>query len=49
MEKIKRFLKEEEGATMLEYGLMLVLIAAVVMVAVGPFGTATANLFNRLP
>jgi len=46
MEKIKRFLKEEEGATMVEYGLMVALIAAVVMVAVGPLGEAIRDMFT---
>jgi len=43
-EMIKRFLKEEDGATMVEYGLMVALIAVVVMVAVSTLGT---NLFTK--
>lgn len=39
-------LKDEEGATMVEYGLMVALIAVVVMAAVGPLGTAIATMFN---
>jgi len=46
MEKIKRFLQEEEGATMVEYGLMVALIAVVVMVTVGPLGTAIRDMFG---
>jgi Flp pilus assembly pilin Flp len=43
-----RFLSEggrsaEDGATMLEYGLMVALIAAVVMLAVGPLGLAASS------
>jgi pilus assembly protein Flp/PilA len=36
----------EQGATMVEYGLMVALIAVVVAAAVGPLGTAIATLFN---
>jgi pilus assembly protein Flp/PilA len=41
-----RFSREEKGATMVEYGIMVALIAVVVLVAVGPLGTAIFNLFN---
>ncbi|MGO4247409.1 Flp family type IVb pilin [Paenarthrobacter sp. RAF54_2] len=41
-----RFTSEEKGATMVEYGLMVALIAVVVALAVGPLGTAIATLFN---
>ena len=36
----------DEGATMVEYGLMVALIAVIVMAAVGPLGTAIATMFN---
>ena len=36
---------EDDGATMVEYGLMVSLIAVVVAVAVGPLGTAIAAMF----
>jgi len=49
MEKIKGFLREEEGATMVEYGFMVSLIAVVVAAAVGPFGTTVADLFSGVP
>ena len=32
--------KDEEGATMVEYGIMVALIAVIVMAAVGPLGTS---------
>ena len=35
---------DERGATALEYGFMISLIAGVVAVALGPFGGAIANL-----
>ncbi|MFJ4206968.1 Flp family type IVb pilin [Paenarthrobacter sp. NPDC089675] len=40
-----RFTKEEKGATMVEYGIMVALIAVVVVVAVGPLGTAIRDMF----
>ncbi|MDP9982082.1 pilus assembly protein Flp/PilA [Pseudarthrobacter oxydans] len=36
---------DEKGATMVEYGIMVALIAVIVMVAVGPLGVAIAALF----
>lgn len=41
-----RFSREERGATMVEYGIMVALIAVVVIVAVGPLGTAIRTLFE---
>ncbi|BCW46380.1 Flp family type IVb pilin [Arthrobacter sp. StoSoilB5] len=41
-----RFTSEEKGATMVEYGLMVALIAVVVAVAVGPLGLAIQGLFG---
>jgi pilus assembly protein Flp/PilA len=35
MEKIKRFFKEEEGVTAIEYGLIASLIAVAIIVALG--------------
>lgn len=37
---------DERGATSLEYGLMISLIAGVVAVALGPLGVAVAGLLN---
>lgn len=42
---VRSFLVEDEGATMVEYGLMVALIAVIVMVAVGPLGTAISTMF----
>ncbi len=38
MEKLIRFFKDEEGATAVEYGLMVALIAAVIVGAVTLLG-----------
>jgi pilus assembly protein Flp/PilA len=38
--------RDDEGATMVEYGLMVALIAVIVAVAVGPLGTAIAAMFD---
>lgn len=42
---VTRFLKDESGATAIEYGLIVALIAVVIVAAVGTLGT---NLRNRL-
>jgi pilus assembly protein Flp/PilA len=39
---------DERGATMVEYGLMVALIAVIVAAAVGPLGTALATLFGKV-
>ena len=39
-------LNDEKGATMVEYGLMVALIAVVVAVTVGPLGGAIAKMFT---
>ena len=38
MEKLIRFFKDEEGATAVEYGIMVALIAVVIIVAVAVRG-----------
>jgi pilus assembly protein Flp/PilA len=40
------FCKDEDGATMVEYGLMVALIALVCIVAVTAIGTNLSTLFN---
>lgn len=44
---IQEFLKDESGQGMVEYGLILALIAIVVIVAVGLIGTNLNTLFNK--
>jgi pilus assembly protein Flp/PilA len=43
--KLQTLRKSDKGATMVEYGLMVALIAVVVLVAVGPLGTAISEMF----
>lgn len=38
--------RDEEGATMVEYGLMVALIAIIAMVAVGLLGDGLTNIFT---
>ncbi|MGN6232768.1 MAG: Flp family type IVb pilin [Trinickia sp.] len=44
----KRFLRDEDGATMVEYALMLALIAVVCITAVGLIGTNANTMFNKI-
>jgi pilus assembly protein Flp/PilA len=43
-----RFLKDESGATAIEYGLIAALIAAVIIGAVGAIGTSLNNTFTTV-
>ncbi|WP_258060974.1 Flp family type IVb pilin [Arthrobacter sp. 4R501] len=43
-----RFTREEKGATMVEYGIMVAFIAVVVMAAVIVLGPQIAALFTRV-
>ena len=45
---IVRFMREEEGATAVEYGLMVALIAAVIVVTVKTLGTQVNNAFSTV-
>jgi pilus assembly protein Flp/PilA len=40
--------RDDRGATMVEYGLMVALIAVIVAAAVGPLGTAIAGMFTAV-
>ena len=46
--QIVRFMREEEGATAVEYGLMVALIAIVIIVAVQTVGTNLRTVFNTV-
>lgn len=48
MDKLMNFLKDEEGASMVEYALLVALIAVVVIAALLILGPAIANLFDRV-
>ncbi|MCF6100186.1 Flp family type IVb pilin [Mesorhizobium muleiense] len=43
---IARFVKDESGATAIEYGLIAALIALAIMVGAGQLGTALNTKFN---
>ena len=43
---MSKFIQEENGATMLEYGLLITLIALVAAAGVAIFGLAVASLFD---
>jgi len=45
---VKRFMNDEEGATMVEYGLMLALIAIVAMGGAAIIGTQAKTLFTNV-
>ncbi len=48
MEMIKRFLKDEEGVSAIEYGLIAALIAVAIVTAVGLVGTNLTGVFNTV-
>ena len=48
MKSVKRFLKEEEGVTAIEYGLIAALIAMAIVVAVALVGTNLTAMFNKI-
>jgi len=45
---LDRFVREEDGATMVEYGLMVALIAVVCIAAVTLLGSNLSSLFGRV-
>lgn len=45
---LKKFVRREEGATMVEYGLMLALIAVVCITAVTAIGTNAKDMFGSI-
>jgi pilus assembly protein Flp/PilA len=48
MKKLLRFLKDEEGVTAIEYGLIAGLIAVVLIVALSLVGTSLTGFFNTV-
>ncbi len=48
MKKLVKFFRNEEAATMVEYGLMLALIAIVCIVSVGLIGTSANAVFLEI-
>jgi pilus assembly protein Flp/PilA len=45
---VTRFLKDESGATAIEYGLIAALIAVVIITGVGALGTTLNTKFNDI-
>ena len=48
MEFVERFIREDSGQDVVEYGLLIATIAIVVLVATAAFGTQISAWFNRL-
>jgi pilus assembly protein Flp/PilA len=48
MNSIKRFVREEEGVTMVEYGLLAALIAVVCIVSITAVGKDLDAVFNYI-
>ncbi|NTV95096.1 MAG: Flp family type IVb pilin [Thiobacillus sp.] len=47
-ETILKFLRDEEGATAVEYGLIAALIAVAIIFSVTELGTALEGVFNNI-
>jgi pilus assembly protein Flp/PilA len=45
---VTRFLKDESGATAIEYGLIAALIAVVLVTAMGALGTQLGSTFSKI-
>jgi len=45
---LKKFLKDEDGATAIEYGLIAALISVVIIGAVGTLGTGLNTTFESI-
>jgi len=48
MERIKRFFRDEEGAALVEYGLLVGLIAAVCVLVITTLGTTIQAKFQAI-
>ena len=48
LKQIRKFMKDDEGVTALEYGLIAALIAGVVIGAVTTLGTNVQGTFNTI-
>lgn len=48
MERLKRFLKDEDGVTAIEYGLIAALIAVAIIVAITAVGGKLSTIFNHI-
>ena len=48
MSFIKAFIKDESGATMIEYGLIAALVSVAAIIALQLLGTELQNIFNNV-
>ena len=48
MSFIKAFIKDESGATMIEYGLIAALVSVAAIIALQVLGTELKNIFNNV-
>ena len=48
MQKFVRFMKDESGATAIEYGLIASLIAVAIITAVTTLGTGVSGTFDKV-
>ena len=48
MNFIKNFIREEDGVTAIEYGLIAALVAVAIVVGAGALGTNLNGLFQRI-
>ncbi len=48
LKSLKNLMINEDGATLVEYGLVVALIAAVAVVAVTALGTKVVGIFNNI-
>lgn len=48
MSIVKRFLKDESGATAIEYGLIASLVSVAILAALNNFGDATEAMYNKI-
>lgn len=48
MEMIKKFIKDEEGASMAEYAVLIALITAALVAIIGTFTTAIHGVFQSV-
>jgi pilus assembly protein Flp/PilA len=48
MQKVRTFIQDEEGASAVEYALLVALIAVAIIVGAGALGQAINNQFNSV-
>lgn len=48
LQNIKQFMRDEEGATAVEYGLIIGLIAVALVIVLTALGTGLSDLFDKV-